>query len=79
MSFCNQAAITDAVFIHLGSIHTLRMAYCNQATVTGATFSHLVGAAEVYMKGCSAATIAAAHGAGLPVIDGEEEESEDEE
>lgn len=41
MSTCNQSTITDAAFVHLTGIHTLKMMEC--ISITGAGFVHLTG------------------------------------
>ena len=70
VSFCTQAGITDAAFVHLRGIHTLAMDGCTQAGITDAAFVHLNGIRALIMDGCSPTCIAAARALGLPIWPG---------
>ena len=58
MSWCNQATITDAAFVHLKGIHTLDMSACPQATITDAAFAHLKGIHSLNLFHCDQLTSA---------------------
>ena len=56
-SWCSQATITDATFVHLRGIKSLNMFCCNQATITDAALVHLRGIQMLYMSHGRQATI----------------------
>ena len=61
--------VSDAAFVHLRGIHTLKMwgCACGQTSITGATFAHLRGVHVLCMQYCRASVRDAAMRAGLPV------------
>jgi len=60
MSYCNQAGITDAAFVHLAGIHTLNISFCVQAGITDSAFAHLAGIHRLRALGCRSTVVAAA-------------------
>jgi hypothetical protein len=57
MSYCNR--VTDAAFVHLKGIHTLRMFSCYQKMITDAAFEHIQGIHSLNISGCNQITDAA--------------------
>lgn len=65
-----QRFITDAAFVHLAGIHTLKM--CGQSSITDAAFMYLAGIHTLDMSNCNQVTIsdaAFAHLHGIHTLD----------
>ena len=74
MSWCSEASISDAAFVHLAGIHTLDMSWCShgQVSISDAALVHLAGIRSLDMSRCSQAAImdgAFAYRAGIHTLE----------